>query len=122
VLEDQPEVRALIDQTLRHYGYSVVVAANGPEAIAAARAHRGPIHVLLTDVVLPRASGREVAREMGADRPSIRVLYMSGYTEDAIVQHGVLAPGLAFVEKPFTGDALVRRIREVLAATRPPLM
>jgi len=122
VLEDQAEVRALIDKTLRHYGYSVIVAANGLEAIVAARAHNGPIHVLLTDVVLPRASGREIAREMVADRPSTRVLYMSGYTEDAIVQHGVLAAGLAFIEKPFAGETLLRRIREVLTAERAPLV
>jgi two-component system cell cycle sensor histidine kinase/response regulator CckA len=76
---------------------------------------------MLSDVVLPGASGRAIARQVVADRPSLRVLYMSGYTEDAIVQHGVFKPGLAFIQKPFSGEALVRKIRDVLAADQPPL-
>ena len=120
VLEDQPDVRALIEKTLRRYGYSAVVAADGPEAIAAARAHDHPIHLMLTDVVLPGTSGREVANQVLADRPTLRVLYMSGYTEDAIHHHGVLESGLAFIQKPFTTDSLVRKIREVLDAQQPP--
>ena len=120
VLEDQPEVRELIQRILRRYGYTVIVASNGLDALAAARAHTGPIHLMLTDVVLPGASGRESARQVLADRTSVRVLYMSGYIDDAIVRHGVLEPGLAFIQKPFTGEVLVRRIREVLAADRPP--
>ncbi len=122
VLEDQPEVRELIEKTLGRYGYTVLVASSGSDAIAAAQAHDGPIHVMLTDVVLPGAGGREVARQVVAGRTSMRVLYMSGYTEEAIVQHGVLEPGLAFIQKPFTGEALVRRIRELLAADRPPVV
>jgi PAS domain S-box-containing protein len=121
VVEDQTEVRAVIEKTLRHYGYTVIVAANGSEAIAAAREHEGPIHVMLSDVVLPGANGREIAQQVLADRTSVRVLYMSGYTETAILRNGVLEPGLAFIQKPFTGDVLVRKIREVLAADRPPL-
>jgi len=120
VLEDQPEVRGSIEKMLRRYGYSVVAATDGPEAVAAARAHDGSIHLMLTDVVLPGLSGRHVARQILATRPSVRVLYMSGYTEDAIHHHGVLEPGLAFIQKPFTGEALVRKIREVLEATEPP--
>jgi CheY-like chemotaxis protein len=120
VLEDQPEVRALIEKTLRRYGYSVVVAGNGRDALTVARAHDQHIHLMLTDVVLPGTGGREVARQLSADRPSIRVLYMSGYTEDAIHHHGVLESGLAFIQKPFTAGALVRKIREVLDAHQPP--
>jgi CheY-like chemotaxis protein len=120
VVEDQSDVRGVIAKTLSHYGYTVRAVANGPEAIATAQAHEGPLHVMLTDVVLPGASGREIARQVVATRPSVRVLYMSGYTDDVIVQHGVLEPGLAFLQKPFTGDALARRIREVLAADSPP--
>jgi PAS domain S-box-containing protein len=120
VLEDQAEVRELIEKTLRGYGYSPIVAANGPEALAAVRAHDGAVHLMLADVVLPGTGGRELARQVVADRPSVRVLYMSGYTEDAIHHHGVLEPGLAFIQKPFTGDALVRKIREVLDADQPP--
>jgi two-component system, cell cycle sensor histidine kinase and response regulator CckA len=122
VVEDQPLVRDMIERTLRHYGYNVLVESNGSGAIAAAHAHDGPIHVMLADVVLRGASGREIARQLVADRTAMRVLYMSGYTEEAIVHHGVLEPGLAFIQKPFTGEALVRRIREVLAADRPPFV
>jgi two-component system, cell cycle sensor histidine kinase and response regulator CckA len=77
--------------------------------------------MMLTDVVLPGASGREVARQLAAARPQLRVLYMSGYTDDVIVQHGVLEPGLAFLQKPFTADTLARGIREVLTADSPRL-
>jgi PAS domain S-box-containing protein len=122
LLEDQPEVRTVIEGTLRRYGYSPVVAASGAEALAAARDHSGPIHLMLTDVVLPGASGREIARQVVAERPSMRVLYMSGYAEDAIHHHGVLEAGLGFVQKPFTGEALVQKIREVLEAHQPPLV
>jgi two-component system, cell cycle sensor histidine kinase and response regulator CckA len=76
---------------------------------------------MLTDVVLPGASGREIARQLATTRPSLRVLYMSGYTDDVIVQRGVLEPGLAVIQKPFTAEALARRIREVLASDSPPL-
>ena len=120
VVEDQAGVPAVIEQTLHRFGYTVLATATGSEAVATARAHRGPIHVMLTDVVLPGWSGREVARQVVAVRRTVRVLYMSGYTEDAIVQHGVLAPGLAFIQKPFTGADLFRRIHEVLAAEPPP--
>jgi len=75
---------------------------------------------MLTDVVLPGTSGREIARQVLAERPSVRVLYMSGYTESAIQHHGVLEPRLAFIQKPFSGDGLVRKIREVLDANQPP--
>jgi PAS domain S-box-containing protein len=121
VVEDQVDVRGVIEKTLSRYGYTLIAAANGPEAIATAQEYQGPIDVMLTDVVLPGASGREIAKQVIASHPSVRVLYMSGYTDDVIVQHGVLEPGLAFVQKPFTGDGLARRIREVLAADSPPL-
>jgi PAS domain S-box-containing protein len=120
VVEDQPDVRGLIEKALSRHGYTVFTATNGPEAAAMARAYEGPIHVMLTDVILPGASGRETARQVVTTRPSLRVLYMSGYPDDTIVQHGVLDPGLAFIQKPFSGDALARRIRELLAADPPP--
>jgi CheY-like chemotaxis protein len=87
---------------------TVIAASHGADAVAASRAHDGPIDVMLADVVLPGASGRAVARQVVADRPSLRVLYMSGYTENAVDQHGVLEPGLAFIQKPFSSEALVR--------------
>jgi PAS domain S-box-containing protein len=122
VVEDQVDVRGVIEKTLSRYGYTVIAAANGPEALATAQEHKGPIDVMLTDVVLPGASGPDIAKQLVASHPSVRVLYMSGYTDDMIVHHGVLKPGLAFVQKPFTGDELARRIREVLAADSPPLV
>jgi CheY-like chemotaxis protein len=122
VVEDQLDVRELIEKTLSRYGYTVLTATNGLEATAIAQAHKGPIHVMLTDVILPGASGRDTAKQVVATRPSLRLLYMSGYTDDAIVQHGILEPGLAFIQKPFSGEALARRIREVLAADAPPLV
>ncbi len=122
VVEDQAAVRELIEKTLRRFGYTVIAAATGAEGLAAAGAHRGPIHLMLTDVVLPGGSGREAARQVHATRPTIRVLYMSGYTDDAIVRHRVLDQGLAFIQKPFTAADVARKIRDVLAADPPPLI
>jgi PAS domain S-box-containing protein len=120
LVEDQPEVRRLIEKTLGRQGYQVLAAGDSDHATTLARKHEGPIHLLLTDVVLPGTSGRDIAQKVLAERPDVRVLYMSGYTDDAIVQHGVLEPGLAFIQKPFTGDALLRKIRDVLSADQPP--
>jgi DNA-binding response OmpR family regulator len=120
LVEDQPEVRGLVEKTLRRSGYNVLAADGGDQAWTLARAHDGPIHLLLTDVVLPGTSGREVAWQVLGERGNVRVVYMSGYTDDGIVQHGVLEPGLAFIQKPFTGDALLRKIRDVLSADQPP--
>src|SRR5262249_12734125 len=120
VVEDQDEVRRLIVETLRRRGYRVLSAANEREALSLAHDGDQTIDVLLTDVVLPGLSGRELARRIVAERPTLRVLYMSGYTDDAIVRHGVLDPGLAFLQKPFTADALLARIRDVLEAHTPP--
>jgi len=120
LVEDQVDVRKLIERILRRQGYSVLAADDGHHARTLAREHDGPIHLLLTDVVLPGSSGRQVAREVLAERSDVRVLYMSGYTDDAIVNHGVLEPGLAFIQKPFAGDSLLRKVREVLAADQPP--
>jgi PAS domain S-box-containing protein len=122
VVEDQADVRRLIEKTLSRYGYTVLTATDGPEATARALAYEGAIHVMLTDVILPGASGREIARQLAVTHPQLRVLYMSGYTDDVIVQHGVLEPGLAFLQKPFTADTLAQRIREVLAADPPPFI
>ncbi|HEY3382140.1 MAG TPA: response regulator [Vicinamibacterales bacterium] len=119
VVEDQDDVRRLIERTLRGQGYRVLAAANADEAKAFAREHDGPIHMLLTDVVLPGMGGRDVARQVLAERPDVRMAYMSGYTDDMIVHHGVLEPGLAFIRKPFTGEALLRKTREVLCAALP---
>ena len=114
--EDQPEVRSIACAVLRRYGYTVLEAGDGGEALAIVGRHRQKIHLLLSDVVMPSMSGPELARLVQAEQPGIRVLYASGYTDDAIVRHGVLDPGVAFLQKPFTPSALLRKIREMLDA------
>jgi len=117
VVEDQEEVRTLIRKTLEARGYHVLTAANGAAALTTAAAHPGPIHLLLSDVVMPGMSGREVSRLLSPTRLSMRTLYVSGYTDESIVQHGVLEGGVEFLQKPFTAEGLLRRIREVLDAS-----
>jgi len=116
LVEDEPEVRRLVERLLTMQGYSVLAAPGPTEALAAARAGDGPIDVLVTDVVMPGMNGRELARALATRVPGLRVLYMSGYTDAAITQHGILEPGTAFLSKPFTPDALARKLREVLDA------
>jgi two-component system, cell cycle sensor histidine kinase and response regulator CckA len=120
VVEDQAEARSVIRETLRRRGYRVIEATNGNDALMKAREHEGTIHLLLTDVVMPGMSGRRVADLLRSERPDLRVIYMSGYTDDAIVHHGILDSGLMFVQKPFTADVLLRKIREVLDAPESP--
>ncbi len=113
VVDDAEGLRTLMTRTLERRGYRVHVAANAQEALAVFDG-QPDIDVLLTDVVMPGASGPELTTDLLARRPGLKVIYMSGYTEDAIVHHGVLKPGIAFLHKPFTADSLVRKIREVL--------
>ncbi|MGM0665226.1 MAG: PAS domain S-box protein [Thermodesulfobacteriota bacterium] len=116
VVEDEVQIRNLAARILAGYGYRVLRAANGPEAVKAAQGHEGPIHLLLTDVVMPgKMSGRELAHELTGLRPEMKVIFMSGYTDNAIVHHGVLDPGLNFLQKPFTPAALSGKVRNVLA-------
>jgi CheY-like chemotaxis protein len=98
---------------LERQGYTVMVAASADEAVRLFEGN-GSIDVLLTDVVMPGASGPELTRQLLERQPGLQVIYMSGYTEEAIVHHGVLDPGIAFLHKPFTSEALGRKIREVL--------
>jgi DNA-binding response OmpR family regulator len=114
VVEDDEMIRNLVQKVLRANGYTVLVAANGGDAERVSGQHEGPIHLLMTDVVLPGLNGREVARRVVAARAGIRVLYLSGYTDDAIVHHGVLESGVEFLQKPFTPAVLGRKVREVL--------
>jgi PAS domain S-box-containing protein len=114
VVEDEPEVRRLVEKLLRGKGYRVLTAGSPADAVALAQAHATPIDLLLTDVIMPGMNGRELARVLAPERPQMRVLYMSGYADAAMNQHGILPPGTAFVSKPFTPDALARKVREVL--------
>jgi len=118
LVEDALRVRAVVREILEMNGYSVLEARHGAEAIEISERHRGPIQLMVTDVVMPQMSGRELAQRLQPVRPDMRVLYMSGYTDDAIVRHGVLGEGIAFLSKPFTPDALALKVREVLEA--PP--
>src|SRR5437773_1774151 len=112
--EDEPAVRTIAQQALERQGYTVLAAPSGADALALAAQHGATIHLLLTDVVMPGMSGRDLADRLTAQRPGIRVLYISGYTDNAIVRHGMLEPGLAYLQKPFRPDALVRKVRDVL--------
>jgi CheY-like chemotaxis protein len=114
--EDDDMVRTLTRRLLVANGHVVLVAAHGEEALQLARRHAGKIQLLITDVVMPGMSGRALADQIVAMLPAIKVLYLSGYTDDAIVRHGVLEPGVAFLQKPFAAEALVRKVREVLDA------
>jgi signal transduction histidine kinase/CheY-like chemotaxis protein len=118
VVEDDPAIRALVRQVLEMAGYTVIGAGAPTEALEAAERHDGPIHLLLTDVVLPELTGRELAGRLAGQRPGLAVLYMSGYTDDAIVHHGRLDPDTAFLPKPFSPESLVRRVRDVLDRVR----
>jgi PAS domain S-box-containing protein len=114
LVEDSEPVRAITERVLRSQGYRVLTASTGPEALQVSRAHDGRIDLLLTDVVMPRMSGRELSETLLRDRPSIRTLYMSGYTDDVIIRKGLSVPGAAFLEKPFTSAALAQRVRHLL--------
>ncbi len=114
LVEDEPEVRWLVRDMLQRLGYTVLEARHGIEVQVLSIQHQGPIHLLITDVVMPQMSGREIAERLTTEHPETKVLYMSGYTDDAIVRHGVLAADIAFLQKPFTPEALARKVREVL--------
>jgi signal transduction histidine kinase/ActR/RegA family two-component response regulator len=115
-VEDEESLLNLVAEILKDAGYNVI-PANGPkEALRVLVEHREAIHMLLTDVVMPGMSGRLLADQVLRERPGMRVLYMSGYTDNAIVHHGVLDAGTAFLQKPFTPDALIKKVREVLDA------
>ncbi len=114
LVEDEPELRRLVEKLLRLKGYRVLSAAGPAEAIAISKRHEASIELMLTDVIMPGMNGRELARVLAASRPRMRVLYMSGYTDAAMNQQGILPHGTAFLSKPFTPEALARKVREVL--------
>jgi len=115
--EDETTVRALTREILHLSGYTVLEAVGPEEGLQVAQQHAGPIHLLLADVVMPGMSGRALADRLQALRPSLRVLFMSGYPSEAIKQHRVMEPNEFFLEKPFTPGALTRKVRDVLDAS-----
>ncbi|HVP77376.1 MAG TPA: PAS domain S-box protein [Thermodesulfobacteriota bacterium] len=114
VVEDEEKVRALTVEILGRQGYRVLDASQGDDALAISEKHKGPIHLFLVDVVMPGISGTELAKHLMSLHPETRILYMSGYTDNVIVHHGVLEKGLNYIQKPFRIDELTRKVREVL--------
>jgi two-component system cell cycle sensor histidine kinase/response regulator CckA len=114
VVEDEPSIRLVVRRVLQKQGYTVLEAKDGEEALRALEEHPGEVHLLITDVVMPGMSGRELVRRVSELRACPRVLYMSGYSEDMVANHGILDPGVALIEKPFTPESLARRVREIL--------
>jgi signal transduction histidine kinase/CheY-like chemotaxis protein len=114
VVEDQDDVRAFVSGTLSARGYRILQAADGPQALMIAKQHAGTIDLVLTDVVLPGMNGREVAESLRDVRPGIKLIYTSGYTQDIIASHGVLNPGVTYVPKPYTSEAIVAHVEAAL--------
>src|SRR5260221_6541591 len=114
VVEDEPAARELVGEVLRAEGYRVLLAANGQEAVEMAARASEPIHLLLTDVVLPKLSGRAASQQICALHRGAKIIYMSGYTDDQVSPHGVLEPGIILLQKPFSPEDLTRRVGEIL--------
>jgi PAS domain S-box-containing protein len=114
LVEDEAQVRTVTGRILRGAGYEVLDASEASDAVRVSQGRAAPIHLLLTDVVMPRVGGRELAEQLVPTRPGMRILYVSGYTEDNVIHRGVLEAGVSFLQKPFTPEALLRKVREVL--------
>ncbi len=112
--EDEPAVRALARHALQMHGYTVLEAGQGDKALRVADDYKGTIHLLVTDVVMPGMSGRQLAERLASIRPGLKVLYLSGYTDDAMIRHGVLQAEMAFLQKPFAPSSLATKVRELL--------
>ena len=114
LVEDDDGLRGFAQKALQKYGYKVLAARDSEEAMVISNQCQGPVHLLLTDTVMPGLSGPALAQNLTQLRGDMKVLYMSGYTDDVILRHGLLEAGLAFLQKPFGPDALAHKVREVL--------
>jgi len=114
VVEDNKSVLKMTRKILKKYGYNVLAVQDGDEAVRVGEQYEPPIHLMVTDVIMPKMSGREVARRMEHMRPGMKVLYMSGYTDNAVVHHGILDEDLRYIQKPFTPEDLAFKVREAI--------
>jgi CheY-like chemotaxis protein len=113
-VEDDEKVRKLALQILERLGYKVLEASEGNEALAIYEKHRDLIHLMVTDVIMPKMNGREVTHRLMSFHPEMKALYMSGYADDVVLHHGILEKGMNYIQKPFTMEGLARKVREVL--------
>jgi CheY-like chemotaxis protein len=120
VVENEPAIRNLLQMALRKSGYTVLAAESGREALEIVQGHTGRIDLLITDVVMPDMNGPELARRLAAIRPATPTLFMSGYMDDALGEHGVLPSHANFIQKPFSPRAIAQRVRDILDGTSPP--
>jgi CheY-like chemotaxis protein len=118
LVEDEANIREPAVEILESRGYTVLSAGDAAEALNVAARHAGRIHIMITDVVMPGMSGSKLAERLTAERPDLKVVYISGYPEEAIAHHGVLNPGHIFLQKPFSPAALLAKVREVLDGLR----
>ena len=114
LVEDEDIVRSLTRLVLQKNGYHVLEAGSGAEALRLCEQFTGPIHLMVTDVMMPKMTGRQLAERLAAPRPTMKVLYLSGYTDEAVVRHGALDLDMPFLQKPYSTDVLARRVRELL--------
>jgi two-component system cell cycle sensor histidine kinase/response regulator CckA len=119
LVEDEDSLRDLMEEILPHYGYRVITAQDGNAALKVLERHDGPVHLVLTDVVMPGMNGKELHDRLRNLHPGVRVLFMSGYTDDHIAHHGILEPGTPFIQKPFSMTKLAGKLRQVLDAPPP---